>query len=196
MVLAGRYQLYYSWLFYIPCLVMFLYSIELPELNKAVKLGLVVLVLITVVFKFSVIKENYYSISKKNENIVNFLGNIDINNGDNVVFTDAQFYYHLLDAKADRWYKYKGLKETEKWYIKDYTTYKGESVSENEENRMMGELKSFLRKNEYLDDFLPQSGFLIVEKDTSQESEIFLKDHGYNVSYAYCDNNYAFLKFW
>lgn len=167
MVIAGRYTIYYSWLFYIPVLVLLIYSISLISSSR-IRVIILVLSSLPLFIKSAVTyneRAQTYQLLNKAEAFVNKNAKV-LSSGENVLFFNSLFYYSLIENHAAPWVHYGGLKD------KPSPTEKFSKLCEKYiENPVTRErLFSALIKIEDTDTYLPQKGYVLIWGEEEMEN--------------------------
>ena len=192
MVIAGRYRPYYSWIFYIPVIVLASYAVD--NLKKNLKTFALIAVVASIMIR-PVLKYHDFE-NKRNQlnNAINFVEQCSayLNKGNNVVFNNSMFYYSLVDRRYVPWQKYKGLQEIPQPEEK-FKAFIEKKFKDKEKRQ---QLLSIFNKMEHSDPYLPESGFFITEGNDEYKNTVdFLQNHKYNVGKFYEYNGFTLLKF-
>lgn len=191
MVLSGRYRPYYSWLFYIPVVILTVYSFSIIKYSKLIISIFSLCLFVNWCIKISCL---YHMNDDKRYcmlNINKFMSKINIPHDENVVFENELFYYFLVDQNVNRWFKYQGL--CEKVSPRDKIRAFISSKIENAQNKER--YIAYINNIEYCDDYLPQKGYFLLDNQKFDETSMFLNRKGYSLLMMLKDDNYGLYKF-
>ncbi len=190
MVLAGRYVFYYSWIFYIPVIILFAFVYSRIEVKK-IRLYLPILS-----FSFALFVCVFYVVRAREavsqfHNIEAFANSLDYSfTGRNVVFTNNAFYYFIVNRNAIPWSRsdYVDISPKEK-----YESFVRKVVKDK---KMKEWLMNIFDKIQYVDPTFPEEGFLLTA--TNQEFDTIesqLKKEGYFVTQLSSDGEFKLSSF-
>lgn len=210
MVLAGRYLPYYAWLYYIPMCVFLAYTLR--EHFKIAALATTLIVVSGAAFFASqwyttygcqtgTIKE-LELIKRDSKKFFDAHRDI-IAKYDNVVLSEEQLYYHVINAGAEVWFQYR-KNNTHKIDFYNYQhmeifntpVVEGGKYDQYSNHPTYGPLVRYYLKYNANPPYFPQQGICIYtcdfEKDTSLE---FMEHFGYNYKCIMEDGNYSIYSF-
>ena len=175
MVFAGRYRVYYSCIFYIPVIILFVWCVG----QYRTKIMPYIILLFTTVSAIAIpiFKSKYYE-TNKNEmsRIAHFVNenSSHLRNKENVVFNNSKFYYFLFEKDLILWQKYKGLQEIDSPEDK-FIKFINKKI-ENPEKRQ--KVLGFFRHVESPDPYLPTEGLIIAEgEDGTNSVRAYMEEH-------------------
>ena len=209
MVLAGRFVPYYSWIYYIPLCVFIIYTLKYKKIFAHVYVYLLVLSCIgyfvtqwytTYGYQASTIIEsqeikhrciNYY---EKNKKI--------IEKYDNVVLSEAQLYYDVINGGCEVWFKYRN--NVEYWldtYNYKLMRYQLNSVTSEKGKKyrnhpLIGPLMNIYLKYNPEQPYFPNKGICIYTCDEEREESLkFLAFFGYTFKCINKEGDYCIYEF-
>ena len=193
MVLAGRYRFYYSWIFYVPVVVIASYAVDKMQ-KKWTSIAMLAIAVASVVLhpvvKYHVFAEKRVQLSK----IEKFVEESSsyLKSGDDVLFGNSMFYYYLVDRHLTPWHKYKGLDDIPQPQEK-FKAFIDKKIKDEDRRE---HLLTIFNQMEHSEPYLPKTGFFYTEgKDEYVHTINFMKEHGYSIEEITSDNDLALMKF-
>lgn len=193
MVFAGRYRFYYSWIFYVPVIIIAAYAFEKvhQKWRTAVLLGAVIVSTIIRPAVYSKEFSENRAHLKSAEEFVNQCSSF-LKERDNVVFFNSLFYYALVERRYNLWQKYEGLQKMPQ--PKEKFQYFVERAVKDTEKRQ--KLLDLFNKIEYCDPYLPKSGYIFTDGKMEFMNAIrYMKTHDYFINKVYGHKGYRLLKY-
>ena len=193
MVFAGRYRFYYSWIFYVPVVVLAGFAADKFQ-KKWIVVTFTIVVAISVFLRPIVKSQDFLEKRAELENVEKFF-NVSasyLNAGDNVVFNNSMFYYPIVGKRCNPWHKFKGLQDIpqpeEKFKIFIEKKFKTAEWRD--------QMLSIFNQMEHSEPYLPESGFIFTEGDVEYKKTIgFMQGCGYHIEIIKENDGFALLKF-
>lgn len=104
---CGRYEAYYSWMFYLPVIVFFIWSLNLFRATRTLRLtilGVLIVVMCIHVYGRTLVERRFKFIYEDARNQVDEISG-ELYSGKDVVISDLAYYYPLLRYRAKVWYQ-------------------------------------------------------------------------------------------
>lgn len=176
MVLAGRYVAYYSWIFYLPALLLFVFVYTKITSKK-------LLVLIPILsFLFTLFVSAFYIIDSNKERlryreIEKFANSLDYSFiGRNVVFSDHKFYYYIIDKNAIPWSRSNSVDFSPKEKFAQFV----KKIAKTKEREDV--LMAFFDRVQYVDMAFPNNGLVLTSTNNEFNAlKSRLEQEDYNV---------------
>ena len=156
MVLAGRYVAYYSWIFYLPSLLLFVFVYTKITSKK-------LLVLIPIFsFLFALFVSVFYIIDSNKEHlryqkIEQFVNSLNYSFiGRNVVFSNHKFYYFIINKNAIPWNRSDSIDLSPKEKFKSFV----KKIAKTKEREDI--LMTLFDKIQYVDISFPNNGLILT----------------------------------
>lgn len=193
MVFAGRYRVYYSCVFYIPVLVLFIWN--LSQYKSKMVLGAFLFFALLSSISTPLLKMDYYKRNKEEMRRVSLFVdscNMYLKKGENVVFNNSKFYYLLLDQDVVLWQKYKGLQEIDSPEEK-FMTFINKKIASPEKRKKVLDI---FRQLEAPDPYIPSDGLIITEgKEGVNRVKTYTKSHSISIEEVYSAYGFTLFKF-
>ena len=194
MTLAGRFVPYYSWIYYIPLCVLMVYTLR--NYKKAACTFISLLVLSSVSYFVSQWFTTYGfqeatigELNEKKNKCSNYFEekrNI-ISHFDNVVLSEEQLYYHVVNSGGEVWFQYrKNIDSKLEFYnyndMNGYLDSKLKRKSDDYINKpYIGTFLYFYRYRNPRQPYFPEQGICIYTCEEEKTTSLaFLKHFGYN----------------
>ena len=193
MVFAGRYRFYYSWIFYVPVVVVAGYAFDRIQKKWALATVLAC-VFISVLIRPIIMNQGFTEKREQLAEIKKFVNESEsyLHAGDNVLFNNSMFYYPLVDGRYTPWQKYNGLQDIPQPEEKFKTFLENKVKDKDRREQMIG----IFNQMEHSEPYLPKTGFFYTEgKDEYVHTINFMKEHGYSIEEITSDNDLALMKF-
>lgn len=193
MVFAGRYRSYYSWIFYVPVVVVSGYVIDKIK-KKWVTVAVMILVALSVIIRPIVKAQEFAEKRIELTNVKSFFDESAtyLTAGDNVAFNNSMFYYPIVGKRCNPWHKYKGLQDIPQPEDK----FKAFIEKKFKDEGRREQLLEIFNQMEHSEPYLPESGYFFTEGDEEYLKTInFMQVHSFRIEKVMGKNGFTLLKF-
>ena len=193
MVFAGRYRFYYSWIFYVPVVVIASYAVDKLQ-KKLATVSIMLVVALSLVMR-PIVKSQEFSEKhaelKRVERFFNESASY-LKAGENVAFNNSMFYYPIVGKRCNPWHKYKGLEDIPQPEEKFKVFIEKKFNDEGRRDQML----AIFNQMEQSEPYLPESGYFFTEGDEEYQKTIdFMQGHDYHIEKVISNDGFALLKF-
>lgn len=193
MVFAGRYRFYYSWIFYVPVVVIAGFAVDKLQ-RKWVAVAILCVISITVALRPVVMSKKNAEKRIELANVKDFFDDSAsyLSAGDNVVFNNSMFYYPIVEKRCNPWQKYKGLQDIPQPEEK-FKAFIDKKIKDEEKKE---QFLAIFYQMEHSEPYLPESGYFFTEGDEEYQKTIeFMQERGFCIEKIMGKNGFSLLKF-